>query len=95
MSDADLEKIIAENYKKKGLYGYSTKYGAEKVREYAENYSKNQDEIRAQATAFGSVILDNAEISDEYKQYANTFLGEEYIKNLIEKIRRSMKKILN
>lgn len=90
----EIERLLNEIYEKHDVYGTiaaANKEQALAVQEFAKNYLNDQNAINSQLQALGSTALQKAEISGDLQKYANTFLSNDYLNNLIQKNRDSYK----
>lgn len=93
MDDKEIMALYKENPSKSALMPGSTDEAkrsfSNEVRNYAKQYRELQDAIETQRTAFGATILENAQIDEEMKKYANTFVNDKYVENLLAKNRKN------
>ena len=84
-SDEQLEKLLSDDYEERGVEWIDPKTGVEGLRDYLDNYDKIQNKISSERLSFGSIILDEANIDKAYSGYANNFLNDKYLENLLNK----------
>ena len=88
----DIAQIIKEAYERQGVYWEVSEEEIKKLREHAKAYKEGSLKIESERTAFGSIALDSAGIDKDLQKYANTFMSDEYVKNLIDRNREKAKK---
>lgn len=96
MDDKEITDLYIESPSESDLYPNfnnedSMRDFSNTVRNYAKQYRELQDAIKTQRTAFGATILENAQIDEEMKKYANTFVNDKYVENLLAKNRENYK----
>lgn len=94
MDDKEIAALYKENPSKSAITPnlndeVSRRSFSNEVRNYAKQYRELQDAIGTQRTAFGATILENAQIDEEMKKYANTFVNDKYVENLLGKNRKN------
>ena len=84
----EIYAIAKEYYTKRDEeYGYSfDDYDTvvRAIQTYAKGYSENQQSIRSETAALGSDVLNQADINDDMRKYANTLLDADYLTKIVD-----------
>lgn len=84
MSDKEITDYIAKgNQRAATVYRDPTvEKNIKLIRDYAKFYNEQQEHSNQEARAFGATVLEKTNVNDELKEYANSFLSDDYISKL-------------
>ena len=84
MSDKEITDYIGKgNQRASTVYRDPTvEKNIKLIRDYAKFYNEQQEHSNQEARAFGATVLEKANVNDELKEYANSFLSDDYISKL-------------